>query len=135
MAENNVKLQDLCIRFPGCKPNGCLKLGMGISDTVGKEAAAISDKRVLLITDPTIVSLNLHERILKSLEESGLGYDIFSDIQPEPHIETMQKLKSKLFEDDYGTIIGLGGGSALDVAKLAAVMAATGCDAEEIFAK
>ncbi len=129
----NNKLQELCIRFPGCKPNGCLRLGIGISSTVGNELLKITKNKILIITDKTIVNLNLHNGIVQSLQENNLEYDVFCDIQPEPHIETMELLENSLFNCNYGAIIGLGGGSALDVAKLAAVMAYMKCSAVEIF--
>lgn len=133
MANYNKDLQELCIRFPGCKPNGCLRLGMGIASTVGKELSKITKKKILIITDSTIINLNLHSSIVQSLKECGYEYDIFQDVKPEPHIETMKQLENSLFTCKYGAIIGLGGGSALDVAKLAAVMAYMKCCAEEVF--
>lgn len=133
MANYSDDLQELCIRFPGCKPNGCLRFGMGIAATVGKELSEITKNRILIVTDSTIINLNLHRSIIHSLQENGLEYDIFDDVQPEPHIETLEKLEDSLFTVDYGAIIGLGGGSALDAAKLASVMAYMKCSAIEIF--
>jgi len=134
MANYNNDLQELCIHFPGCKPNGCLHFGMGIASTVGKELSEITKKKILIITDSTIINLNLHSSIVQSLKEHSLKYDIFHNVQSEPHIETMEQLEKFLFTDNYGAIIGLGGGSVLDVAKVAAVMAYMKCSAVEIFA-
>jgi len=44
------------------------------------------------------------------------NYDLFDSVEPNPSMETVEKIISK-FDRDYSTIIGIGGGSSLDVAK------------------
>lgn len=127
------RLKDICIRFPGCKPEGCLRLGLGLSEKIGEIMTGITKGKILIVTDKTIVSLGLHNAILKSLEASDFKFDVFDDVLPEPHIETMLKIEKMLECGTYGAVIGLGGGSALDVAKLAAVMAYMKRSAKQIF--
>ncbi len=126
-------LKEICIRFPGCKPEGCLRLGLGLSQKVGEIMSGIAKGKILLITDKTIVSLGLHNTVVASLEEAGFQYDIFDNVLPEPHIETMLQIEEMLYGNAYAAVIGLGGGSALDVAKLAAVMAYMKRSAKQIF--
>lgn len=128
------ELKELSIQFPGCKPNGRIRLGMGIASQLGIELSALTAGRVLFVIDPVIVSLSAHLPLLTSVEQAGLAYDIFSEVQPEPHLDGMKPLEEMLRATAYGAVVGLGGGSALDTAKLVAVMAYTGCSAEDIFA-
>lgn len=133
MSEQDKKLPELSIQFPGTKPNGRIRFGLGVSSGVGGEMSDMTDGRVLVITDRTIVSLGVHRTVTNSLEKQDIDFDLFDGVLPEPHIEIMDTLYNIFKDNDYGAVIGLGGGSALDTAKLAAVMAYSKRTAQEIF--
>lgn len=133
MSEQDKKLPELSIQFPGTKPNGRIRFGLGVAAQVGGEISDMTDGRVLIITDRTIVSLGVHKNVTDSLEKYGINFDLFDGVLPEPHIETMGDLERMFKDTDYGAVIGLGGGSTLDTAKLAAVMAYGKHTAQEIF--
>ena len=48
------------------------------------------------------------------------NYDIFDKVEPNPSIDTVEKIISEFNNSDFSTVIGLGGGSSLDVAKFLA---------------
>ncbi len=77
-------------------------------------------KRVLLVTDKTIYSLGLHEKILDSLKEDGIYYDMYYNISSEPNLEIIDGGRKALEEIDAYCIIALGGGAVMDSCKIIA---------------
>jgi len=107
----------------GTRPRGKLALGFGLAETVGQEAAGFTRGRVLLVTDRTIAGLGLHQVVLDSLNRAGLAADVFDKVEPEPHLEMAQRLEEIVRRTEYGLVVGLGGGSPMDMAKSAALAA------------
>jgi len=110
-------------RTSGVKPNGKLAIGFGLAKKVGEEAKKFGTGKALFVTDKTIVSLGLHKIVVDSLEESGFSVDIIDDIEPEPHYETAEGIQEYVRKTPYKVVVGMGGGSPMDMAKVAAIMA------------
>lgn len=75
----------------------------------------IKDKKVLVITDPFMVKSKTIDKILVNLKHST--YEVFSDIVPDPPIDTVVQGIEVLKNIKPDTVIALGGGSAIDAAK------------------
>ncbi|MDH5419991.1 MAG: iron-containing alcohol dehydrogenase, partial [Candidatus Bathyarchaeota archaeon] len=77
----------------------------------------VEGKRALIITDKVIHKLGFVEKIANYLEKAGLEVKVFDEVEPEPSVETV--VKGAEFARKYGPdwLIGLGGGSCMDVAK------------------
>ncbi|MEI7885414.1 MAG: iron-containing alcohol dehydrogenase [Clostridia bacterium] len=110
-------------RTTGVKPNGKLAIGFGLADKVGEEAAKFGVGKALLVTDKVITKLGLHKVSLDSLERAGFSVDVYDEVEAEPHVETAQRIQEFVRKSDYKVVIGLGGGSPMDMAKVAAIMA------------
>lgn len=78
-------------------------------------------KKVLLVIDPILVNLTDFKNLLNQIEEEVSELNIYTDVTPEPSVETAQELVEYAREEEYCIVLGIGGGSALDLAKLAAV--------------
>lgn len=80
-------------------------------------------KRVLLVTDQGMVANQLHTPIIEILEASNTPYIIYADVQADPPEHIV--LSAVAFAKDHhvDAVIGFGGGSSLDVAKLIAILA------------
>ncbi|MFJ7680102.1 iron-containing alcohol dehydrogenase [Peribacillus sp. NPDC097198] len=78
---------------------------------------------ILIITDPVLIKIGVTNKITFPLEEAGYHVQLYTEVIPEPPLESGEKLVSYIKEHPFDLIIGLGGGSALDLAKLAAVLA------------
>ena len=85
---------------------------------------------VLLVSDPGIVAAGLTDRSERVLSEAGLKVELFSDLGSDPKAAEIDAA-AKAAARSGGPVIGLGGGSALDVAKLAAAIAGSGASASE----
>ncbi len=75
--------------------------------------------RAFIVTDPGMVSLGYVDKILYYLRKrpDHVHCEIFSDVEPDPSIETVQNGAKMMDEFKPDVIIALGGGSAMDAAK------------------
>ncbi len=91
--------------------------GSGLLNELGTRAASIGASRVLLVTDPGIVSAGHVKRAEDLLRTAGIEVVLFDGVRENPttrHVELGLRLA---VEADVDLIIGLGGGSSLDCAK------------------
>ncbi|MFO7687763.1 MAG: iron-containing alcohol dehydrogenase [Desulfobacterales bacterium] len=96
--------------------------GCGVVKQLGEAAKAIGASRVAVVTDPGIVQAKVHEPVLAALEKAGLHPDMFAAVEPDPRIEIVNDCLSFIRSHKADLVVGLGGGSSLDISKAAAVM-------------
>ncbi len=101
---------------------------VGAADRVGDEARRLGGTRPLLVTDGGLRQAGLADRVLGLLEKSGLGAGMFDGVEAEPSFENLEVAVGALEAGRHDLVIGLGGGSAMDVAKTAAMLATNGGD-------
>ncbi|WP_420768174.1 iron-containing alcohol dehydrogenase [Parageobacillus thermoglucosidasius] len=99
-------------------------VGWGALDNLLPEVERFSPKKILVVTDPALEKIGLVQRVTDPLAQRGYDVQLYTDVVPEPPLETGEKLVSFTREGKFDLIIGVGGGSAMDLAKLAAVLAA-----------
>ena len=77
-------------------------------------------ERVVIVTDRVMVDLGFVEKIAKQLTTRGdhVTYQLFADVEPDPSINTVRRGVDLLRNFQPDTIIALGGGSAMDAAKV-----------------
>jgi len=77
-------------------------------------------ERVVIVTDRTMVDLGFVEKIAKQITARGnhVTYQLFADVEPDPSIETVRRGAALIRNYQPDTIIALGGGSAMDAAKV-----------------
>ncbi|OOF56815.1 bifunctional acetaldehyde-CoA/alcohol dehydrogenase [Rodentibacter genomosp. 2] len=77
-------------------------------------------ERVVIVTDRTMVDLGFVEKIAEQITARGnhVTYQLFADVEPDPSIETVRRGTELLRSYQPDTIIALGGGSAMDAAKV-----------------
>ncbi|NJO70878.1 MAG: iron-containing alcohol dehydrogenase, partial [Oscillatoriales cyanobacterium RM1_1_9] len=75
-------------------------------------------KRAFIVTDKPIYELGMTRVLEEVLEEIGLKYSLFYDVEPDPSLDTVQRglVLMNTFEPDV--IIAIGGGSPMDAAKI-----------------
>lgn len=91
-----------------------------------RELGAIVDPRfgrkILLVTDPGLSKLGLCNPAIQSLETSGYEVTIFDEVEADPSQATLLSAVDLGRSTSAAGIIGFGGGSSLDVAKLASLL-------------
>jgi alcohol dehydrogenase class IV len=81
--------------------------------------ANIQGHRALIVTDQNIVGLGFAEKVTAKLSPTGIQVRLFAEVEADPSLEVAQRaaMTALAYQPDW--IIGLGGGSCLDVAKAA----------------
>ncbi len=97
--------------------------GFGSRDQVGAICKKAGYRSVLLVTDQTLFSLGLHEKVVSSLEENGVRCTVFHNIASEPTFSIVSAGRKVAIECKAKCIVALGGGSVLDSSKIIAASA------------
>jgi len=82
---------------------------------------------VMIITDPGIQQLGLHQGALDSFDKANMAVQIFSDVQADPPEAVVLEAIDIAKNANVDAIIGFGGGSSMDVAKIVALLAHPDC--------
>ncbi|MEZ5927443.1 MAG: iron-containing alcohol dehydrogenase [Parvularculaceae bacterium] len=90
-------------------------------------------KRPVIVTDKGIISAGLIGEALKSLEEAGLDYLLFDGIEADPPARVVRKSVEIARQHKADGVIGFGGGSSMDTAKIIAVLLNCSQTLEEIY--
>ena len=92
--------------------NGCLPVALDeLKNVMGK-------KRAFVVTDRFLYKNGYANCITDKLSELGIAYHVFSDVQPDPTLANAQEGAREMAEFEPDVIIALGGGSAMDAAKI-----------------
>lgn len=105
-----------------CESGSTLKLGELIAPTL-QQLGANPKASVFLLVDPFIQSTARFQEVLSGLEKAGHTITVCSKVEPDPPEHLVLEVTQKAIESNAQLVIGLGGGSTLDVAKLVAVLA------------
>ncbi|MEM0049172.1 MAG: iron-containing alcohol dehydrogenase [Candidatus Bathyarchaeia archaeon] len=122
-------IEEIVSKIPLLKPikaifPSSVLFGVGCIDSLGEEAKNLDASRALLIVDPVVAKLGVAERAKLSLEKQQISVEIFDGVEPEPHVEIVHKTTQIVRRGNFDIVVGIGGGSTMDVAKATSVMAA-----------
>lgn len=97
--------------------------GINYAEKVGAEVKRLASGKALIVTDEGVEKAGLVDKVKKSMEDEGCNVEIFNAVQPEPSIESMEPVVDLVRKHGFRIIVGVGGGSSLDTAKVASLMA------------
>ncbi|WP_109441079.1 iron-containing alcohol dehydrogenase [Acinetobacter haemolyticus] len=97
--------------------------GLGSINELSNILQSQNYRKALLVTDEGMIQHQLHLPILNILEQTGLDYIIYSDIQADPPEHLVLEAVEFAKQEKIDIVIGFGGGSSMDVAKLIALLA------------
>ena len=87
----------------------------------------------LIVTDNGIVSVGLMEKLEQALNDGGMPFNSYTDVVADPPESVVYAALEVLKEGQNDGVIGFGGGSSMDTAKLIALMAESGETLDEIY--
>ncbi|MFB0521351.1 MAG: iron-containing alcohol dehydrogenase [Desulfatiglandales bacterium] len=96
--------------------------GVNSLERLGDEAKAVEAKKALLVTDKGVVESGIGERVQALLKKEGIEIDIFNKVIPDPDIGCAEACIEMAKSERYELILGVGGGSPMDIASVASVM-------------
>lgn len=99
-----------------------IKFGRGSSTLATAELQRLQTHRPLIVTDSTVIALSPVRKLIADLQDSGFSPQIFEACVPEPAIDTSKNAIEFGLARKVDCVIGIGGGSNLDVAKMAATV-------------
>ena len=101
---------------------GRVNAGPGSIDSLKEVVADFNARNVLIISDKGVAGAGLIARPQALVEEAGASVSIIDDTPPEPSVEQVESILAAAQGTAWDLVIGIGGGSAMDVAKIIAVM-------------
>lgn len=111
-----------------------IKVEWGAARKLGDHlAGALAGRRLLVVTDKGLLNAGVIEPALQSLRAAGFDLTVFSDVEADPSDTILLGSAQKARDAGCDAVLGLGGGSSLDVAKLAAVLAVSDQDLSEMW--
>lgn len=102
--------------------SGRISFGPGVSSQVGLQARKLGASRAVLVTDKTMEDLGLAEKIADHLTDAGVETCLFTGVEAEPSVETTDAVAQLARQQDCQLVVGLGGGSSMDVAKAVSIL-------------
>jgi alcohol dehydrogenase class IV len=99
-----------------------ITFGCGSLENLGNEIKRVNGGKVLVVTDPGLKSAGVVDAVAAALDKTKLNYSVFAEVEPDPRVEVA--LASVAAAKAYGpdVIVGLGGGSSLDISKITSVL-------------
>ena len=107
--------------------------GHGSISKLGEEVKRLGCHSAVLITDRGLVNANLHTRVTDILHDSGIAVAVFDKVELDPTPPSIEQAAAAVTQANADIVIGFGGGSALDSAKAAALLARHGGKLERFF--
>jgi alcohol dehydrogenase len=100
--------------------------GRGSLHQTGECCRRIGANKVFIVSDKGVVAAGWAEKIIQVCQASGLAYELFYDITPNPKDYEIEEGTRRYQNSECDAVLGIGGGSAMDAAKAIAILATNG---------
>jgi alcohol dehydrogenase class IV len=107
--------------------------GRGSSAQIGDEVMRFGASRVFIIAGKSSIRNDCHKPLVESLARYNIPAEIFSEVTSEPTPLLVEECTARLKQFGADVVIGLGGGSVLDTAKAASLLAVNEGPLEKYF--
>jgi alcohol dehydrogenase class IV len=108
-----------------CEPGSIKRLGTLVRAQIGKS--------VLLVTDAGLIKAGLLGAATDSLTQAGVSYRVFDGVVADPPVAVVEAALAEARAANIDGVIGFGGGSSMDVAKLVALLIGGGEKLEDVY--
>ena len=98
-------------------------MGPGALNQLADEVRILKANKVLIVTDLGLIETGLVKQAQDLLEKADIQCAVFGDVEADPPYEIVADCVAKIRRENADLIIGFGGGSPIDIAKISAVMA------------
>ncbi|MHA2713096.1 iron-containing alcohol dehydrogenase [Vibrio owensii] len=101
-------------------PKPTLFSGSGSINELTEAIADLGFKKLLLVTDEGLVKIGMAEQVAESARTRGLDVALYAEVKPDPTYDQVERGLNVYLESGCDAILALGGGSAMDCAKVIA---------------
>jgi alcohol dehydrogenase class IV len=108
---------------------GAARLGAVVTDL----ALVPARSNVLFVTDPGLIKLGLVDAAIESLKKQGFTVALFDEVEPDPKASTVMDAVAIAKQLGCSCVVGFGGGSSMDVAKMIALLAVSNQPLSDIY--
>lgn len=92
-------------------------IGLGSAEALGREIRRLGGEKVLVVTDSGVLAAGLVEPLADALRQESVAHAVFDGVQPDPPAAVIDRGADLFRTEKCNLVIGVGGGSSLDVAK------------------
>jgi len=103
-----------------------IHFGRGVALTVAEPLRQIGATRVLLVTDKGVIAAGLVRPIEAALREARIPFEVYDEVVPDPGVGEVQRAYERAKAAGADAFVAVGGGSAIDTAKMAATLLTNG---------
>ena len=105
----------------------------GAAASLGTECQKVLGERILFVTDQGLIKIGLAQGPLESLQQTGITVTLFDQVEADPSLDTLMAAVDKARQIDATGIVGFGGGSSMDVAKVTALLVGSNENLAEVW--
>lgn len=105
----------------------------GAAGQLGALVHGMGRRHALIVTDPFLATSGLLDGALTGLKAHGVAVTIFDAVQADPPEATVRAAADLARDSRVDAVVGIGGGSVMDTAKMAALLAVTGQPIEDLY--
>jgi len=99
-----------------------IEFGAGAARQIAEHVKALGGTKALIVGDPGVVQAGVAARLIEPLQAAGIPHALFSEIEADPDIASVEKGTALAKAEGCDLVIGVGGGSSLDTAKAIGIM-------------
>lgn len=97
--------------------------GPGAAGEAGWELKRMGVTRAMIVSDPGVAAAGITESLRGIIEDEGIDCEVYDQAHVEPSLQSMQEAADFAAKGGFDGFVGVGGGSALDTAKVANLVA------------
>ena len=106
------------VRFPTVPQ---VLFGAGVIARLGERIRGLRMEKALLIADQIMTEMGRTREVQEDLQRNGISTIVFSDVEPDPPVELVEKVGKIFTRNECRGIVAMGGGSSLDLCKATAI--------------
>ena len=96
--------------------------GLGAFERLGPEAKGMGATQALVVTDKNVIDSGIGKKAQEILGKEGFGVEFFDRVIPDPDVACFETCLEMAKKQKFDLIIGIGGGSSMDIASITSVM-------------
>ena len=106
-------------------------IGKGCIQEIPKHIDTIAGKKALVVTDEGLYKIGTVKKVTDVLDRAGKPYALYTGVKPNPTVSLVNEAKAVYDREGCDYLIGIGGGSPLDVSKAVSILAKNGGKIED----